>query len=139
MTGNKKRPTGAATPDRAGKDKGRVASNDVSRSQNSTDCERVQGLVLNHILPRGRENAVTGRELVGLLRLRSIRELTQLIERERRAGAPICASNDTALPGYYIAADERELAAYISSLDRRVKNIRLTRQYLKTTLKRMGG
>ena len=30
MTGNKKRPTGAATPDRAGKDKGRAASKDVS-------------------------------------------------------------------------------------------------------------
>ena len=139
MTGNKKRPTGVAAPDRAGKNKGRAASKDVSRSQNSTDCERVQGLVLHHNSPRGRDNAATRSAHHGLLRLRSIRELTQLIERERRAGAPICASNDTALPGYYIAADERELAAYISSLDRRVKNIRLTRQYLKTTLKRMGG
>ena len=30
MTGNKKRPTGAATPNRAGKDKERAASKDVS-------------------------------------------------------------------------------------------------------------
>ena len=139
MTGNKKRPTGVAAPNRAGNDKGRAASKAISRSQHSTIPERAQELELSHVLPCGRENAVTGRKLVRLLGFRSIRELTQLIERERRAGAPICASNDIVSPGYYIAADERELAAYISSLDRRVKNIRLTRRYLKTTLKRMGG
>lgn len=90
-------------------------------------------------LSKGKGNAVPGKDLVALLKLKDLRELTQIIERERKAGRPICASTNSNVPGYYLAASPEELWEYIRSLGRRVHNITVTRNHLEDTLDRMTG
>ena len=91
------------------------------------------------LLLSGKSNAIPGKDLVNLLNLRNPRELTKLIESERRSGAPICASTDSSIPGYFIATDAAELAQYVQSLDRRLFQIRKTRQACGDTLEKMTG
>lgn len=98
--------------------------------------EQARGAV-SKLLSVGRNRAITGAELVRLLDLKDLRELTQMVEAERRAGIPICASTDSAAPGYFLADSPKELQAYLSSLDRRLHNIRQTRQHLEDTLCRL--
>ena len=90
-------------------------------------------------LSKGKENAIPGKDLVALLELKDLRELTQIIERERKDGCPICASTDTNSPGYYLADGPDELWEYIKSLGRRLHNIAVTRRHLEDTLDRMSG
>lgn len=95
-----------------------------------------KGYISSHLL-HGRANAIPGKHLVKTLGLASLRELTQYVEVERAHGAPICASVDSRTPGYYLAADSSEMKGYISSLDRRIKNVELTRQSCANTLQTM--
>lgn len=90
-------------------------------------------------LPHGKDNPIPSRTLVGILRLKNGRELTRLIEHERRTGVPICASVDPRNPGYYLAGSSDELEAYITALDRRIKSVSLTRSYCARTLRGMKG
>ena len=50
---------------------------------------------VSDMLLEGKESAITGSRLVDALELKDLREFTQLIEGERRAGSPICASTAT--------------------------------------------
>ena len=84
-------------------------------------------------LNRGKDNAITGRELCEALEI-SLRDLTNAVEKERRQGHPICANVGTPR-GYYLAADPTEMAEYCRSLDRRVREIRRTR---RACLRSMG-
>lgn len=93
---------------------------------------------ISDVLCAGAENALTGEMLASLFDCNP-REVSQRIERERRDGAPICASCDPARPGYFLAADPGELALYLASLDRRLRNISATRRHLQDTLDRMTG
>lgn len=77
------------------------------------------------LLSTGKENARTGRTLAKLLRC-NIRDITAWIERERRAGLPICASNDPEHPGYYLAGTAGELQRYCNMLDKRADELRKT-------------
>ena len=86
------------------------------------------------ILTEGAENARTGREICGLLDI-SPRELTAAIERERRAGKPICASTGSN-PGYFLAANQEEMQRYCKSLLHRAGEIHKTRQ---ACIKTMGN
>ena len=86
-------------------------------------------------LGRGKDRAITARILCSALGIRH-RELTKMIEQERRAGAPICASCDAEQPGYYLADGPGELAAYIKSLDRRIKEVTRTRDAMARCQKR---
>lgn len=90
-------------------------------------------------LSEGKPNAVPGKELVALLGLKDLRELTQVIERERKDGRPICASTDTNAPGYYLADGPDELWEYIKSLGRRLCSISTTQKHLADTLDAMTG
>lgn len=92
---------------------------------------------VSKLLMTGKANAITGGKLVDMLELKDIRELTQLIEGERRAGSPICATTDSNRPGYYLAADAAELEEYMNSLDRRISNIGQMWKHLEATLLRM--
>lgn len=78
------------------------------------------------VLTTGAENARTGKYICALLNL-SPRELTQHIERERRAGKPICAATG-ANPGYFLAADKYEMQRYCKSLEHRENEIEKTRR-----------
>lgn len=82
--------------------------------------------MIAELLTEGRENARTGKALCQLLNI-TIRELTQGIERERRAGQPICASTGSN-PGYFLAATKEEMQNYCDSLRRRAGEIHKTRR-----------
>lgn len=127
----------AATPEQAGRENHWTGG--TSRLKFITADKTTQAGIVSKLLSHGKAGAITGAELVKLLELKDLRELTQLVEAERRAGIPICASTDSAAPGYYLADGPDELAGYLSSLDRRLNNIRQTRQHLEDTLSRLTG
>lgn len=81
--------------------------------------------MITEILTEGAENARTGKEICSLLNITK-RELTQAVERERRAGAPICASTGT-IKGYFLAATQSEMKKYCNSLLHRAGEIHKTR------------
>ena len=84
------------------------------------------------ILSEGANNARTGRELCELLNI-TARDLTAAIERERRAGKPICAATGKT-PGYYLAANQAEMQRYCRSLWHRAGEIHKTRRACLKTL-----
>ena len=90
-------------------------------------------MAIADILGTGKQNAVTGATLADRLGC-STRELAAAIERERRAGAPICASQSRPM-GFYLAADEYELAEYCQQVKSRAINLFKTRQALVKVLK----
>jgi len=83
------------------------------------------------ILDRGREHATSGAALCDFFEC-DLRTITAQIERERLAGAPICATTNGNRPGYYLAADEKELKDYCDALQHRAGRIFRTRQALLT-------
>lgn len=87
------------------------------------------------ILLVGEEHAQTGRELCSILKI-TARELTAAIERERKAGKPICANTSTN-QGYYIAPDKEAMESYCKSLQRREKSIAETRKACRKTIEQL--
>lgn len=90
--------------------------------------------MIHEVLVTGKENAQTGRELAAFFKC-DIRLITSQIEKERRDGQPICATSGEN-PGYYLAADGEELAAYCNKLKRRALELFKTRQALIYCLRR---
>lgn len=82
--------------------------------------------MITDLLSRGKANAITGREICQALNIH-VRELTAAIERERRAGNPICATTGSN-PGYFLAANQEEMQEYCDSLFRRAGEIHKTRK-----------
>ena len=77
--------------------------------------------IANYI-PRGRENAITRRELADLTHIpdRQIRELVKRANKELAGkGEAILSSSNKA--GYWISDDPAEIRAYIAESDRRIK------------------
>lgn len=89
-------------------------------------------------LPHGAANAVDGATLAAALGFKSVRELSKRIERERRAGQPICAAVSGEHKGYFMG-DAGELQLYLRSLDRRLREVRRTRDACNETLCRLTG
>ena len=90
-------------------------------------------------LPVGASNAISGKELAAMLGYKSLRLLSRQIQRERLAGAPICAAVIGDSSGYYLASSQDELSAYLRALDRRLREVRRTRDACGDTLRRMTG
>lgn len=87
--------------------------------------------MIAELLGTGKNNTTTGKELATLLNC-DIRHITAQIEKERRQGVPICA-NMNYKPGYYLAADEKELQDYCDLLHHRAAELYKTRgELLKT-------
>lgn len=84
----------------------------------------------------GAKNARTAKSLAEQFNC-TARDITRRIEYERRHGAPICASSDTAQPGYYLAANAEELTAYCRRLQKRTAAINRTRAGLEKTKRRL--
>lgn len=93
---------------------------------------------VSDFLPHGAANAVDGRTLAAALGFKALRELSKQVERERRAGQPICASVSGERRGYFMG-DPNELWLYLRSLDRRLREVRRTRDACEDTLRRMTG
>ncbi len=90
-------------------------------------------------LPVGASNAISGKGLAAMLGYKSLRLLSRQIQRERLAGAPICAAVSGDSRGYYLASSQDELSAYLRALDRRLREVRRTRDACGDTLRRMTG
>lgn len=88
--------------------------------------------MIAELLNNGKENAISGRELATLLNC-NIRDITQQVERERRAKKPICASSGEN-PGYYLGNAE-EIEDYCNRLKHRAVELFKTRQALIMALK----
>ena len=88
------------------------------------------------LLAEGEEHARTAKELAEMLNC-SRRDITKQIEKERRAGYPICSSCRSDTPGYYIPIDEKDLSLYCDSLKRRAIEIFKTRQALVAVLRKI--
>ena len=91
---------------------------------------------VSDFLLTGAENALDARTLAALMKI-DRRTVTQRIERERRSGMPICAAVDGVNRGYYLAADADELARYVRALDRRISEVKKTRDACELTLRGM--
>lgn len=110
-----------------------AASCNLDSTLNASRCQVASAL------PTGAENAVDGTTLAAVLGFKNRRELSKQIERERRNGKPICAAVSGENRGYYLAADSDELSRYLNSLDRRIREVRRTREACSETLRRMVG
>ncbi len=91
--------------------------------------------MIQEILSTGKYNAMTGQYIGDLLGL-SLRELVAAVEKERRAGAPICASNAEPY-GYYLAADKEEMTSYCRTLQKRAGEIHKTRRACLKTVDKL--
>ena len=88
--------------------------------------------MIHEVLLKGEQNAQTGSDLCSLLGI-SIRDVTAIIEKERRAGYPICASTG-GKPGYYLAENREEMERYCRSLLKRAGEIHKTRRACLATI-----
>lgn len=95
--------------------------------------------MIYEILSRGVANAISGKHLMTILNLRDGRDITRQVEKERHAGIPICATTNSGNPGYYLPDSPAELERYIKSLDRRLKNVRETREAVQDAYLRATG
>lgn len=67
--------------------------------------------------------------------LSDVRTVTQIIENERKSGAPICASV-TKPCGYYLAESKEEFERYVQALERRSGEICKTLGACRNTLEK---
>jgi len=111
-------------------------ANFIPNSNYSISPNKRQPGNIERILPHGEENALTAREIASIMGCGDVRVVTRLIEKERRTGAPIAA---TPRRGYFLAADLAEWQRYINALDRRIRNIEITRLHCGRTLNRWGA
>ena len=97
--------------------------------------------MIYELLNTGAENARSAKDLAKQLNA-APRDISKMIERERRAGRPICATCNGQSPGYFIAANVEEMERYCKQLYHRAGEIHKTRRAcLKTlaTLERLNA
>lgn len=78
------------------------------------------------VLNIGMENAISSKELARILSV-APRIIAAVVERERRAGKPICATCNSKAPGYFIPANREEMEQYCHKLRHRAGEIFATR------------
>lgn len=91
--------------------------------------------MIGELLGTGADSARTGKELAQVLNC-TTRDIARAVERERRSGAPICASCDKP-KGYYLAETEEDLEAYCAMLRHRAGEIFKTRRAMLDILKKI--
>ena len=92
--------------------------------------------MIHELLMTGADNPTTGRELAAMLNC-DIRNVTEAVEQERRAGQPICATTSGNHKGYFLAADRDELQTYCTRLHKRAGELHKTRRFLLKALEQM--
>lgn len=110
----------------------------TGEAHSNTDYTMLRGPVAR-VLLTGKENALPGREIRRILGLKDQRDVTSLIERERRGGVPICASCDGKNPGYYLPASSVELQDYTRSLQGRIREVSATLNAMEVALYNWTG
>lgn len=93
------------------------------------------------ILAAGPGNAISATHLARILGT-SRRDISRQVERERRAGRPICATCNSGNPGYFLPEAPEEMEHYINRLRHREAEIARTREALTAQMQaraaRMG-
>ena len=125
----KEKPVHGGNRERAEAEKAALAGASVPITNYTTRRGTISSTLLT-----GRGNALTGREIMRILALKDGRDVSSLVERERRHGVPICATCDSKRPGYYLPETPDELDAYNRSLRRRIKNVTATLDAMETAL-----
>lgn len=92
--------------------------------------------MISEYLNKGQDNAIPGRDLAGLLNI-DIRTVTEQIEKERRAGIPICAVPRGRSRGYFLPASPEDIEDYCERLKHRATELFVTRQALIRTLRKI--
>lgn len=92
--------------------------------------------MVHELLTVGRENAIPCRDLARIL-AKTPREITAAIQKERREGAPICATARGKRKGYFLAANRAEMQDFCGQLLHRAGEIHKTRRALMRTLDRL--
>jgi len=82
--------------------------------------------MIYEMLETGEENARSAKELAQMLNT-DRRSVSILVEKERRAGKPICATCDSKTPGYFIPATREDMERYCNRLRHRAGEIFKTR------------
>ena len=72
--------------------------------------------MIKELLPTGKENAISSKELAQLAGCTSVRELQQVIAAERDAGAVILSSTKG---GYFLPANKQEIKEFCATLTSR--------------------
>lgn len=134
MTEKMKAAHGVTSTESGREEKAALAGASYSFIQSNTR----QGTISSALM-QGRGNALTGREIKRILDLKDGRDVTSLVEKERRGGVPICATCDSRKPGYYLPETPGELEAYNCSLRQRIKNVTATLDAMETALDKWTG
>lgn len=118
----------AGTPKRAKVERANICSAPLTSAIDSTMPKPVRQTKISDLLGYGCENAVPLQHLMTVTGLDS-RTIRQQIERERRAGVPICADNKT---GYFLPVNELERDRCVQSMRHRAEEIRMTAEAIAT-------
>ena len=94
--------------------------------------------MVSELLKKGKENAMTTKELMEIFHLSSKRELTTQVARERAAGVIIC-SKTSGKGGYYLPKDREEIVEFIDSMGNRAKNTFKTLKFAREYLRQVDG
>ena len=86
---------------------------------------------ISDLLSHGKQNAVPLRDLVAMTGLPG-RTVRTMIERERRAGVPILADNQS---GYYLPGEDNDIPRFVRSMRHRANEILRT----ASAVERGGG
>ena len=89
-------------------------------------------------IPTGAENAISAEELCKRAGLTSVRAMQQQIHRLREQGHVICSSTDRPA-GYFIAANPKEAARFIRSMESRRREIGRAIQAARKYIQEAGG
>ena len=86
-----------------------------AKEQNGKTAPTIESL-----LKRGKENAISTKDLVKLSGCKSERHLRERIAEERAAGAIICSGSQN---GYWLPKDRKEILEFCQTMESRAKNI----------------
>ena len=89
--------------------------------------------MIYELLMTGEQAATTARDLARITGLPR-RGISSLVESERRAGRPICATCDSRNPGYYIPETREDMQQYCNRLAHREAEIARTREACARTI-----
>ena len=132
-----------AVPDganiRGGGETKRIDGSKVSEDKSITIPRYAQGSVIAAILPTGKDDPLTAKEITKLLGMSDERVVTREIAKLRLCRVPVCASNDSKHPGYYLPESIDELKHYLRSLDHRRSELNAVYDGLLSALVEWSG
>lgn len=135
MPKNKKTPATVAAVGRETEQAKQQKPNSIYNCITDTD-KKQDDFYIAGMLPRGSENAITTVELLRRTGYACKRQLTKVIQAERKAGAMIASRTD-GQGGYFQPATKEELERYIRSMDHRARQIMVTIATARKALKEL--